>query len=145
MWIDIQAVSGRKLCPRDSLNHICEAFFQVSFGNHFTLPGSESLFGISQDPPMCKHASLSQVVFQRRDLWVDWHYSPLTSKEPFCACIVRKVSLTLKMRNGLYLSCGQVSASLIFNLEYLSTGDSYSCSAWGPSISRLSYKGYSVC
>ena len=102
--MDIQAVSGRKSCPRDSLNNIYEAFFQVSFGNHFTLPGSESLFGISQDPPMCKHASLSQVVFQRRDLWVDWHYSPLTSKEPFCACIVRKVSLTLKMRNRWSLS-----------------------------------------
>ena len=68
MWIDTQAVSGRKSCLRGSLNHIYEAFFQVSFGSLFTLPGSDSLFGVSQDPPMCKHASLSQVVFQGRGL-----------------------------------------------------------------------------
>ena len=28
--------------------------------NHFDLPGSQSIFGISQDPHMCAHASLSQ-------------------------------------------------------------------------------------
>ena len=28
--------------------------------SHFDLPGSLSIFGISQDPHMCVHASLSQ-------------------------------------------------------------------------------------
>ena len=28
--------------------------------NHLALPGSESVFGISQGPPMCACASLSQ-------------------------------------------------------------------------------------
>ena len=28
--------------------------------NHFDLPGSESVFGISKDPLKCAHASLSQ-------------------------------------------------------------------------------------
>ena len=28
--------------------------------NHFDLPGSQSTFDVSQDPPMCLHASLSQ-------------------------------------------------------------------------------------
>ena len=114
MWIDTQAVSGRKSCARGSLNHIYEAFFQVSFGSLFTLPGSDSLFGVSQDPLMSKHASLNQVVFQRRGLWVYWHYPLLTSKEPFCACIVKKISLTLKMRNRWSLSFIWARLSLSF-------------------------------
>ena len=28
--------------------------------NHFDLPGSQSIFGLSQDPPMYVHTSLSQ-------------------------------------------------------------------------------------
>ena len=43
--------------------------------NHFDLPGSQSLFGISQDPPMYAHASLSQDGFYRKGIWVE---HPLT-------------------------------------------------------------------
>ena len=34
--------------------------------NHLALPGSESVFGISQGPPMCACASLSQDGFTMR-------------------------------------------------------------------------------
>ena len=37
--------------------------------NHFDLPGSESVFGISQDTPMCVHIPLSQDEFYWRGLW----------------------------------------------------------------------------
>ena len=60
--------------------------------NHFDLPGSESIFGVSQDFPMCVHTSLSQDGFYRRSLWVVDITPLLTSKEPFCACVVREVS-----------------------------------------------------
>ena len=78
-------------------------FFQVSFGQYLALPGSEFIFGIRQDPPLYVHASLSQDGFQQRGLYVGWHYllwsgtpSVLTSKEPFWAYVIRKVSLTLR-------------------------------------------------
>ena len=35
-------------------------FFPVSSGQSFDLPGSESVFGISQDPPMCAGSFLSK-------------------------------------------------------------------------------------
>ena len=37
--------------------------------NHLALPGSESVFGITQGPPLCARTSLSQDGFQRRGLW----------------------------------------------------------------------------
>ena len=74
--------------------------------NHVALPGSESIFGISQGPPLCACVSLSQDGFQQRGLWVVdvtyYEVAPppfLTSKEPFCACVVGEVSLTSRMRN----------------------------------------------
>ena len=42
-----------------------------SLANHFDLPGSESIFGISQDPPVCAHTSLSQDEFYRRGIWAE--------------------------------------------------------------------------
>ena len=55
------------------------------FANRFYLPGSQSVFGISQDPPMCVHASLSQ-----DNIWIGsipWHHSPLATKDSFlCMC-----------------------------------------------------------
>ena len=55
------------------------------FANHFYLPGSQSVFGISQDPPMCVHASLSQ-----DNIWIGsipCHHSPLATKDSFlCMC-----------------------------------------------------------
>ena len=43
--------------------------------SHYDLPGSQSTFGRSQDPPMRAHASLSQDGFYRKDIWVE---HPLT-------------------------------------------------------------------
>ena len=80
---------------------------------------SPSVFGLSQGPPMCVRASLSQDGLQHRGLWVGWHHllwggapSLLTPEEP--SCVVRKVFLTPRMRNmwSLYLFSGQGSAPL---------------------------------
>ena len=51
--------------------------------NCFYLPGSKSISGISQDPPMCAHSSLSQDGFSLRGLWIISTAPLLTSKEPF--------------------------------------------------------------
>ena len=74
--------------------------------SHFDLSGSESAFGISQNPLMCACSSLCQGELWWRGLWeVDITYCEVmsppfsTSKEPFCACVVREVSLTLRSRN----------------------------------------------
>ena len=48
--------------------------------NHFDLPGSQSILGLSQDPPTCAHASLRQHESDLRDLLVPGiskHHSPL--------------------------------------------------------------------
>ena len=48
----------------------------------------------------------------------------LISKEPFCSCVVRRVSLTLRMRNMLSFICTGPSSSFTSAvLDYLSTGD----------------------
>ena len=43
--------------------------------NQFDFPGSQSIFGISQEPSMCAHASLSQDGFYHTGTWID---RPLT-------------------------------------------------------------------
>ena len=62
--------------------------------NHFDLPGSWSIFGISQDSPVCMHAPLGQGNSTRKAYKEDipWSHSSLTSKKPFCICVVREVS-----------------------------------------------------
>ena len=48
----------------------------------------------------------------------------LISKEPFCSCVVRRVSLTLRMRNMWSFICTGPSSSFTSAvLDYLSTGD----------------------
>lgn len=42
-----------EFCPCGSLNSSMWHFFWVSLASHFGLPGSQSIFGISQDPPVC--------------------------------------------------------------------------------------------
>ena len=64
--------------------------------SHFDFPGSESLFGLSQDPPMVVYASLSQGGFQQRGLWVALASLLISPPRSF---LVRKVSLILRMRN----------------------------------------------
>ena len=71
-------------------------FFQVSLANHLALPGSKSVFGVSQDPPIYASASLSRDGFQRRGLWVDLTSFPIWPPRRF---VVRKVSLTSRRRS----------------------------------------------
>ena len=48
----------------------------------------------------------------------------LISKKPFCSCVVRRVSLTLRMRNMWSFICTGPSSSLTSAvLDYLPTGD----------------------
>ena len=70
--------------------------FWDSFGQSFWLAGSESALGLSQDPPVCRHALLSQDGFQRRGQWEALASLPFWPSRSF---LVRKVSLTLRMRN----------------------------------------------
>ena len=63
----------------------------------------------------------------------------LTSKEPFCACIVGKVSLTLRMRNMwslIWAGLSSSSSSSSWSISPQATNSS--CSAWSPSTSCLS-------
>ena len=50
--------------------------WSVSFGfplaRHSDLPGSQSIFGVSQDPSLCAHASLSQDGFYRKGVQVTY-------------------------------------------------------------------------
>ena len=63
--------------------------------NHFYFPGSQSMFGLSQDPLLCVRASLSQGESYRRGVWVE---HPLTllplwpARSHFCARVVGEVS-----------------------------------------------------
>ena len=68
--------------------------FRFPLANHFDLSGSQSIFGIAQDPPTCVHESLNQDGFYRKGLWVESLdiTPPLTSKEPFCARVVGEFS-----------------------------------------------------
>lgn len=63
---------------------------------HFDLPGSQFIFGISRDPPMCTHTSLSKMDFTEEAY--GWRTSPGITRlwppgEPFLLmCVVREVS-----------------------------------------------------
>ena len=54
MWGDIQADSER---VAELL--LCGISSGFPLANYFGLPGSEFMFGISQDPPVCTHATLA--------------------------------------------------------------------------------------
>ena len=71
VWIDTQAGSERVAESRahwqfELLSRGISSGFPLT--SHFDLPGSESIFGVSQDPPTCVHASLSQDGFHLRGL-----------------------------------------------------------------------------
>ena len=80
-------------------------FFQVSFGQHFDLPGSESLFGLSQGALVCLCVcvcvSVRVCISQPRWISVKRPIGSLASLFfwPPRNFLVGKVSLTLRMRN----------------------------------------------
>ena len=95
-------------------------FFKSSLATHLAVSGSGSMSGLTQGPPLCACASFSQDGFQHRGFWdvtkhvIIWCPLPsLTPEEPFCTCVIWKVSLTSRMRNvwSLYLLSKQDSAS----------------------------------
>ena len=93
--------------------------------SHFDFPGSESVFGLSQDPPMAVYASLSQGGFQQRGLWVALASLLISPPRSF---LVRKISLILRMRN---------MRSLIFYLRRSQPPLSVAAfSSWNISIHR---------
>lgn len=61
--------------------------------SHFALPGSQPMFGISQDPLTCALASVGQGGFYHKIFWAEY---PLTllplwpPKSLLCACVVRE-------------------------------------------------------
>ena len=80
MWIDTGAdLEGESLsCTlmASRLNHLYRVFFSgYPLANHSDLPGSQSIFCVSQDPPMCAQVSLSQDGSYRKGVWVE---HPLT-------------------------------------------------------------------
>ena len=107
--------------------------------NHFDLPGSKSVFGISQDFPMCVRASLSQDGFYQRGLWVGWHPSPFDLQGAFLHMGSRGGLLTLKMRTVwsliFYLGRAQPPVSIVLLFPPWSIGPQETNSKhlpWGP-------------
>ena len=96
MWIHTQVDSDR-----DTLSWWPEALiWDISSGfplaSHLALPGSESVFVLSQGLPTCTRASVKRPV-------VGCHHSRLKgSKEPFCAHVVGKVSFSLWEKYVVY-------------------------------------------
>ena len=60
MWMDTWADSERAMPSWQSESLLWGISSGFPLTNHLALPGSESVFGTSQGPPMCAHASLSQ-------------------------------------------------------------------------------------
>ena len=80
MWIDtgadLEGESLRCTLMASRLNHLYRVFFSgYPLANHSDLPGSQSIFGLSQDPSMCEYTSLSQDKFYCKGIWVE---RPLT-------------------------------------------------------------------
>ena len=115
-------------------------FFQSSLTNDFDLPVSESVFCITQDPPIATCSSLSQDGFRQRGLWVGWHHSPFDLQGYFLCMCSRLGLLTSGMRKMWSLLSGQgPSSSLdcpaVLILEYQSRRkESPSAFPWGGPI-----------
>ena len=132
------------------MNHIRGIYSGFPWANHLALPGSESIFGLSPEPPMFVCASLSQDEFQQRCLWVGWHHllwsgalSLWPSKRLSVSCVVGKVFWTFRMRNMWsfisYLGRDQPCLLLLLLRNFCPQGTNSSCSSWGPSISCLKF------
>ena len=82
-------------------------FFQISFlANHLALPGFESVFGLPQGPPIvCTHLlakrDSSKEAYEQMGIPYYGVIPPpfLASKEHFYTCVVRKATLTSRMRS----------------------------------------------
>ena len=77
--------------PSGSLSHLHGTFLGFPLASHFDLPGSQSICYVSGSFHVCAAISwfLPQMCMGRASLDIT---SPLTSKEPYCACVVKEVS-----------------------------------------------------
>ena len=127
MWIDKRVDSERELRPRGSLNHLYGAFLPGFLWPIILLCLVLSSYLVYLRVPLCVCVNLLAKKDSREEACEQVDITPfLTSKAPHCACIARKISLTLRMRNMWSLSfiCAGCSFSLApAILEYLSTGD----------------------
>ena len=117
--------------------------FWVSLAGHFALPDSESrtrwilFFSRSSHVWVC--ISYPRWTLAKRPMgWLTsllWANAPpfLTSKEPFCICVVGKVFLMWRMMNmWSFIWAGLNSSLTSAILDYLSTGDKLQLLSLGP-------------
>ena len=124
-WVDSESLWVALLWQFEFLLwNICSWY---SLANHFDLPGSQSIYGISQNPPMCAHPFLSQDGFYQRGLWVK---HPLTSL-PFDlrgaflhVCVIGNIS---SLQESEICGLSKIQPPLLFPviliLEFRCTGD----------------------
>ena len=106
MWGDTQADSERESHPR---NNLIMGFLWPVILIHLALGPYLIYLRII----LCVHTSLSQNRFQQRGLWVDLTSLPFWPRRSF---LVRKISLTLRMRNMwslIFYQCGAQPPLLI--------------------------------
>lgn len=53
-------------CPQEQLNYSFGYFFRFPLAKHFDLPGSQSIFGTSQDPPRYARRLLAEMGFTEK-------------------------------------------------------------------------------
>ena len=132
MCVDRHVGELRESHPYGGLNHLYGAFLpDFPLPSHIALPGSESVFGLTQDPPLCACISWARWILVKRPagglaLLPFW---------PFCTCVFGKVSLTLR-RRSMWPLVSAVPPPLHLGVS-VHRGQTGCCSAWGPSISCL--------
>ena len=154
MWVFIELVNSPEVeCfyedpPSRTKSLLCGIYSRFPLANHLAFPDSESIFGLSGDPPMFVLTSLSQDGFQWRGLNVDWCHLLwggilpfLTSKELFCTCVAKKFSLTSRVRNiwSLYFIWAGLTLSYYLCLGVSIHRGQTNSSAWVLCISCLIY------
>ena len=103
VWIDTW-VDSRKSLSR-MLMVVWITFMGISsvfpLASHYDFPGSQSIFGVSQDPPKCAHACLSQGGFYQKGMWVEHPLAslPFNLQGGFLHVCCQGGFLTARLRN----------------------------------------------
>ena len=132
MRVDRYKNELRRSCPCGGLSHLYEAFLpDCPLASHLALSSSESVFGLTQDPPLCACISWARWILVKRPA------GRLASLPfwPFCTCIFGKVPLTLRRRSMWPLV---LAVLLLCILEYPSTGDKLAAAQPGAHLSLAS-------